>query len=51
MMISVSGELGLGPYKWYQSQTSNNVPVRMLTPKGGPTSLGERNECHEGGGL
>ena len=26
--------VGLGSYKWYQSQTLNDVPVRRLSPKG-----------------
>ena len=39
-----------GRYKWYQSQTPNDVPVRTLGPKGGgfrggPTSIGGRKEC------
>ena len=57
--------VGLDGYKWYQSQTTGNVPVRRLSSEGewtrggvlarmlgleggglgGPTSIGEGNEC------
>ena len=57
--------VGLGRYKWYQSQILGNVQVRRLFPEGvdtrrcaskdagsegggfggGPTSIGEKNEC------
>ena len=57
--------VGLGHYKWYQSQTRGDVSTRRLSPEGcgheavcwqgrwgpkgvnwgGPTSIGERNEC------
>ena len=30
-------EVGLGCYKWYQSQTPGDVPTRMLMPGGGWT--------------
>ena len=29
--------VGLGCYKWYQSQTSGNVSARRLSPEGGWT--------------
>ena len=32
--------VGLGRYKWYQSQTPNDVPRRRLSPKGGWTRGG-----------
>ena len=57
--------MGLGYYKWYQSQTPGDVPARRLNLEGGwtrdgvlartlgpeggglggPTSIGEGNEC------
>ena len=54
--------VGLGGYKWYQSQTSGDVPVRRLSPEGGWTRggvparildlkegwIGEGNECQQG---
>ena len=46
--------VGLGCYKWYQSQTPGGVSSRTL---GGLTSIGEGNECQreqwtpKGGGL
>ena len=54
--------VGLGRYKWHQSQTPGDAPTRMLGPEGGgfgggPTSIGEGNECQrerwapKGGGL
>ena len=40
--------VGLGCYKWYQSQTSGDVPVKTLGPQGvwivRPTLVGEENE-------
>jgi len=41
--------VGLGCYKWYQSQTPSCVPARTLGPRGGelwdPTLVGEGNEA------
>ena len=43
----------LGCYKWYQSQTSGDVPTRRLSSKGGWTRGGvpARTLGPEGGGL
>ena len=37
--------VGLGRYKWYQSQTPGNVPMRRLSPEGG----GHEAVCQQGG--
>ena len=34
-MWDITVIVGLGRYKWYQSQTLGNVPARRLFPEGG----------------
>ena len=46
-------EVDLDRYKWNQSQTRGDVPVRTLGPEGGgfggdPTLIGGRKECQRG---
>ena len=36
--------VGLGRYKWYQSQTLGDVPARRLSPEGG----GPKTVCQQG---
>ena len=45
--------VGLGCYKWYQSQTRGDVPARRLSPEEGWTrsSVPTRMVGPEGGGL